>query len=778
MNITRRHLPALGITPTVPWIVLAGGLGAVDELSRFSTSRAQELLTVALAVFFSVLLMQLMFAAVGQANRRTALLVLLVAVALWAAGSAILNGTSDPDLTRFPSPGEGFFLVSYMGIAAFLVLDARDRVVASAATWLETTVICGGAACIAGAVLISPVAADFGGSGLALLLALLYPLIDSVLALLVLAQVVLRLRHLDRRSVSLCAGFTLWAVADAQFTQNLSRGTYDYTIVNDLCWGAGFAFVVWAATQRSPRAARPQPRRMSGGLMITASGVAIAVLVMRPSGTIGVYLLWPAVVTMLAAGGRLVVALRESNQANEAFALSRSDDLTMLPNRRAILARLDQALLTPTPLSLMILDLDGFKDINDTLGHLAGDVVLQVIGHRMRSVLPGNVMIARLGGDEFAAIVSCADQLALMETARVILDSVREPVTVDGVEVTTDASVGITTRTTTDTRSGELLRRADVAMYQAKRSRAGVLLYDPEADDFSVKKLQLSEDLRKGITDGQIALWYQPQIDAHTNEVDGLEALVRWNHPEHGLLSPALFLPAARRAGLMLRLSEEVARLAVDDLHHWTASGLHLRVAINCAPPELMSGAFMPRLYEFLKSRDVDMSQLTIEVTEDSFLAEPERARTVLLDIRNRGLHIAIDDYGTGFSSLSYLRDLPINELKIDRSFISTMTTDHRSRMIVASTIQMAHAIGLRTVAEGIEDEATAKDLIHLGVDVLQGYHFAKPMPGREVQEWLGNRDSGQLQAAVQARRAHPRATHRLHDVACHTALEGIPAAR
>ncbi|MBV9594263.1 MAG: EAL domain-containing protein, partial [Actinobacteria bacterium] len=279
--------------------------------------------------------------------------------------------------------------------------------------------------------------------------------------------------------------------------------------------------------------------------------------------------------------------------------------------------------------------------------------------------------------------------------------------------------------------------RADVAMYQAKVSRSGPMLYDAAQDEFSRPRLRLAEDLRKGIADGQLRLVYQPQVDTASQEVQGLEALVRWEHPTQGELQPFKFLPAARRAGLMSSLSEEIARIAISDLSDWHKAGLPVRVAINCAPPELLSGVFVTRLYALLAERPEVLEHLVVELTEDSFLSEPERAREIIEDMRGRKLQIAIDDYGTGYSSLSYLRDLPVQELKIDRSFVSAIRSDRRTRMIVASTVQMAAALELRTVAEGVEDAATAADLVSLGVDVLQGYHLARPMPAGDVETWL-----------------------------------------
>ena len=357
----------------------------------------------------------------------------------------------------------------------------------------------------------------------------------------------------------------------------------------------------------------------------------------------------------------------------------------------------------------------------------------------MRATLPPDVVIARLGGDEFAIISTTEDEIALLGTARDILDALAEPLLVDGIEIALSASIGIALHADSDPGSSELLRRADVAMYQAKLSRMGSALYDPHLDDFSRPRLQLAEELRRGIAAGQLALWYQPQIDAVTQEVCALEALIRWNHPTQGMLSPAVFLPVARRAGLMLMLSDEVARQAVAAAKELRAKGLEHRIAINCAPPELLSGVFLPRLYDALDAAGVPASALVVEVTEDSFLADPERARAVVVDMHKHELQISIDDYGTGFSSLSYLRDLPVQELKIDRSFVATTLADPRSRMIVLSTLQMAHGLGMRVVAEGVENAATAVELIQMGIDVLQGYHMARPMPLAEIEPWIRN---------------------------------------
>ena len=722
----------------VGWLIIATYLAASIALGPKSDGNvAQVLLVWSLTVFFAVLLIRLLCAAIANPKRRAALLVLMVSVALWAAGASVVNASKLSETPHFPAPGEWLFLASYVGMACFLIIDERHRVRRGLATWLDVIVICGGTACVSASLILLPVASQFGNGGLPLLLGMLYPVLEIALTLLVVAQVVLRIRPSARQAATMCAGFLLLAFADGQFVTSAASATYTFSAVLDVIWASAFALIVGNACRSRRTVLAAVPRRQGPAVMVAAGAAATVALALPPSAGIGPFLTAAATITLAAAGGQLVLALKEAKKAAEALALSTTDDLTMLPNRRAVRNRLDELLESPAPLALMILDMDGFKEINDTLGHAAGDTVLQLAAHRMRSAMPSSAMIARLGGDEFAFVMPTEDEIALLEAAKVVLDALAEPLSADGIEIALSASIGITVRAESDRNSGELLRRADIAMYQAKLCLEGAVLYDPHHDDFSRPRLQLAEELRRGIPSGQLVLWYQPQIDSSTMQVCGLEALIRWNHPTHGMLSPAEFLPVARRAGLMLMLSDEVARHAVAAAKRLNAHGLHQPIAINCAPPELLSGFFIPRLYSALESADVPASSLIVEITEDSLLADPVRARTILQEMREHGLQISIDDYGTGFSSLSYLRDLPVEELKIDRSFIARMLTDQRSRTIVESTLQMAHGLGLRIVAEGVEDAPTASELVAMGVDVLQGYHIARPMPLSDVQAWI-----------------------------------------
>jgi EAL domain-containing protein (putative c-di-GMP-specific phosphodiesterase class I) len=325
----------------------------------------------------------------------------------------------------------------------------------------------------------------------------------------------------------------------------------------------------------------------------------------------------------------------------------------------------------------------------------------------------------------------------MMELANLLLIEIRQQFVIDSISLTVDASIGITTRQATDTSSGELLRRADVAMYEAKEGRTNIALYDPDTDEFSRERLSLADELRRAIDDNQLVLWYQLQLDASTGMICGFEGLVRWQHPSRGLLSPAEFLPVARRCGLMQALSDEIGRIAVQDLVKWRNEGASPKIALNIAAPELLSGIMVPRLATLLDVAGLPTCNVLLEVTEDLFLADPERARSELLRIQGFGFEISIDDYGSGFSSLSYLRDLPISELKLDRSFVTTACTDARTQMIAASTLRMAAALGLRSVVEGVEDAATAAEFVRLGADVLQGFHLSRPVPPEQVPDLL-----------------------------------------
>ena len=730
-----RLSPVIKTLILLMWLVVVSGVAGAVWLRGASTSRVQGPLLVVLAAFFLLLVLVLCLSAARDRRSRPAVAALVGGILAWGAGSAALNTAEYIEVQTFPTPGETLFLLAYLGFATFLLLDVPRRTNRAAAVWLEAAVVCGGAVCLASALLLTPVAGSLNTEGLAQLLAVLYPLLDLVLAAMVLVQITVGERRWEARSVLLILGLVALAIADSSFLLYGAGGTYSTSTGLDALWGFSLALIGTAgALPRRPLAHEVRAQRTStlaGGAL-----VAVVVLVLRPEGDIGLYVTVPAVLTLTAAGVRMSMAIRDARGAAAAVLLSRTDELTGLANRRAVLADLSARFGGSDPLALILLDLDGFKEINDSLGHAAGDTVLTAVAERLLDTVP-DATIARLGGDEFAIILATADHGLLMTLARQVHEVLLAPLQVENLEIAIRSSIGIAVAGPEDVDGPDLLRRADVAMYDAKQTRAGALVYDPARDGFSRQRLRLGEELRRGIAEGQLVVWYQPQVDARTRRVVSVEALVRWEHPKLGLLQPGTFIPGARRSGLMLALTEAVLGQAVQDAICWRKEGFEFRVSINSAPPELLGGTLLPVLYEALASSGLPPDTLVVEVTEDSFLSEPAHARQTLLELREHDVEISVDDYGTGFSSLAYLRDLPIQELKMDRSFVNTVTEDPRSRVIVESTTQMAHAMGMRLVAEGVEDEVTARALTEMGVDLLQGFHVARPMPAAAVAPWI-----------------------------------------
>lgn len=716
------------------WLVLAVGLvvGLVSTRGRLDEVPADVVLS-GLSAFFGVVLARLLVAAVLDRERRAARVVLLLAVASWAAGSAALHQEQVTD-QHFPGPAEYFFLPAYVGFVSFLLIDSR-RAHGGLKSWLETGLMVGAMVSVAAALLTSPLAAGLPVEGAGLLLFLLYPLVDFSLVLLLVGQLASGARGRGRDSVLLLAGTALLVALDLQYAVELADGVYYATLATDVLYGVAFALLATGAC--SPRSGAPPLRRhrSRAQLVVVAAVVALGALALRPDGSTSVVVTVTAVLTLAAVVARLMVALHEAQGAAEALRLSRTDELTGLHNRRGLLEDLRTGLAGGSPPALLLMDLDRFKEVNDGLGHTVGDQLLQEVGRRLVLALPEEARVARIGGDEYAVLLPDPGDLPLLLLARRVRQAVSRRVQVDGVDLRVGASVGVA-RSTAGLDAVEVLRRADVAMYQAKQGRLGESLYDPAHDAFTRDRLEQVELLRQGIEGGQLEVWYQPLVSAATQQVVAVEALVRWRHPVLGPLPPVAFLPEARRSGLMPALTECVVDLVLADAVRWDREGRRFQVGLNCAPPELLGDRFLPHLVAGLGRAGLPAGRLCVEVTEDSFVTDPDRARRALQELQDHGVVVAIDDYGTGFSSLAYLRDLPVHSLKLDRSFLRGLDSDD-ARTIVESTLHMAHALRLELVAEGVEDAATAATLVAMGVDVLQGFHFARPMPADELGPWV-----------------------------------------
>ena len=426
--------------------------------------------------------------------------------------------------------------------------------------------------------------------------------------------------------------------------------------------------------------------------------------------------------------------------------LASLDDLTRLANRRSFYETADEQLQrlhdAQLEAAVMLVDLDRFKEINDTLGHHTGDALLQEVAARMRTSLPEALALARLGGDEYAALLlgQRGDDWAITAAQR-FLSSLDQSVELDGLDLHINASVGVAVR-----RHGEdrqtLLRQADIAMYRAKGRGGGIEVYCPAHAIHTREHVELASELGTALHNDEIRLHYQPKVDILTDTTHGVEALIRWQHPVHGLLLPERFVPIAERHGLMRKLTLRVLMLALQQAQQWQRAGRELRIAVNLAPESLLDARFPDEVLEMLGSTGVSARMLQLEITENTLLIDPERILQAITRLGEAGLKFALDDYGTGYSSLAYLSILPIDELKIDRSFVSNLVSDENNVVIVRSTIQMARELGFHVVAEGVEDHATRQQLFRFGCDTAQGNYLSPPLPAAELEEWIDIRSN------------------------------------
>lgn len=436
---------------------------------------------------------------------------------------------------------------------------------------------------------------------------------------------------------------------------------------------------------------------------------------------------------------RDVTELRRRERQLEHQALH--DTLTGLPNRALLSDRLDHAVQAARRhdhhVSLMLLDLDGFKDVNDTLGHHVGDMLLAEIGKRLQVPVRDGDTVARLGGDEFAVLLPGAEARRAKQIAERVRDAILQPITVLGdLRLEVGASIGIAIFPMHAREPGKLMQCADVAMYAAKAGPAKVVCYDPAYDSSNIRQLRLSGELRRAIELRHIGLEYQPKLNLQTRTVTHVEALARWQHPRLGRVSPEEFVGHAERSGLIIPLTRLIVEGVLDQMRAWDEDGIFLNAAINLSPRTLHDPAVPDLLRALIEDRGIATERLTLEITETAISLDPQRAFANLNRIAGIGVRLSIDDFGTGYSSLSYLQQLPLAELKIDRRFVINMLSSESDVVIVRSTIDLAHNLGLHVVAEGIENARHVDMLTQLECDYGQGYHIARAMPGGAFKNW------------------------------------------
>jgi diguanylate cyclase len=645
-----------------------------------------------------------------------------------------------------PAPSDAFFLscnVAFIIGIAILTQSSFGRVHASVR--LDGAIAGLAIAAVAGLFWFEHVL-HLSGRPFQAAVDLAYPIFDLVLIVLLVAGLAPQHFRPNRTTVMLMTGVGFSVTGGVIFLNQATDGTYRAGTLLGASWLMSFFIIGLTATMRD--------RRRSGNDRASVSSSAGLAVVPVVFGVVSLAVLTNSidrhdsvVVAMLAISAlalvicRMAVSLREVRQSMANYQDARTDYLTGLPNRRAFLERLESSLNSgPDPAGgtgVLLVDLDGFKEVNDALGHTAGDVLLCVVAKRFENRLGSRGVLARLGGDEYAFFCPVTNEDELVAMAYELVATLSDPCVLDGTSVRVGASIGVALGRADAGTSGELLRCADVAMYDAKRTHAGVSAYRPEADPHSRERLALIDALRDAISTRTLIMYYQPTLDMSTGTIRGLEALVRWPHPTLGLLYPDTFIPLAEQNGLMPELTRAVLDMAVGEAARLDRAGYALGMSVNISRYDLVDEDLARSVDGVLTLNGFPPERLTLEVTESALGGDPQRAERCVCQLRSLGVRVSIDDFGVGYSSMSQLLGLAIDELKIDKSFTLALTSDPRAQAIVRSTIELARALSLTLVAEGIETEEVLLTLQGLGAEVGQGYLIARPLPSEQLEAYL-----------------------------------------
>jgi diguanylate cyclase (GGDEF)-like protein len=669
-----------------------------------------------------------------------------IGLTLYALGNLLwsiwLGQEANPPI---PSISDGLWLalypLSYAGIVGFARL--RDARRLPAGVWLDGLIAGSGLAALGAALVFGPVLASAKGRPWAVATELAYPIADLLLAALVVGVLALRGWRLDRTWGLLGGGFLLLAIADCLYAAQVANGASQPSAITNLFYLLAVTLMALAAWQPDSDEA---PERLAGWSVLAVpagfSLVALGLLFYDHAHKLDPLSFGLASLTLCATTLRVGLAFRDVRALARAQHLAATDDLTALPNRRLFFSRAGEAIAAldrgTQGLSVVVMDLDNFKELNDTLGHSAGDSLLRQIGPRLQKVLRTTDTLARLGGDEFAILLDPQpDQRGVAQVAEKLLAALAAPFAIRGLSVRITASLGIASLPDDAMDLDDLLKCADVAMYQAKATHAGFAHYARERDTNSRERLGIAAALAHALDNHGVEVHFQPIADTRSRRITGVEALVRMRRANGDLVAPLDFLAAAEHGGLSRALTREVLSAALDQLACWRAAGYALYVAVNTTVADLLDVDFPREVADALTSRNLPPEALAIEITETSLLSDPVRIGAVLEALRQVGVVLSLDDFGTGYSSLTHLKSLPVAQLKIDRSFITSMCLDATDAAIVEGTVRLAHTLGIVVVAEGVEDEPTWAALDALGCDDIQGYHLGRPVPGPQLEAQL-----------------------------------------
>ncbi len=631
--------------------------------------------------------------------------------------------------------GLSFYPLAGLALARFI---RAERSEGASNGWADA-VVCGiGALALISFLALDPATASMRGGKLTNVFPLIYPVCDVFLLVLVMGGLQ-AWRH-SRSGKYLVAAVGCSFVSN---TANLFFNTDNSNMFADritYLWLVSAALLALIAVEPTPSTERTGAN-VSLGVPFAFAMTSVTLLILDRFRSVHPIALVLSGTTLAAAAVRASMAFQELRTLTQTRREARTDELTQLPNRRSFSEMIGRT-VAPTfdrsPVAVLMVDLDGFKVINDTLGHHTGDELLREVARRFTATLAPGDMLARLGGDEFGIVVQPREEPGwALAAANRLVESLQDRMELDGVPIQVRASVGASLYPDHGDTPSLLLQRADVAMYEAKRNGGGVRFYSQSFDRNSREQLEHLEELRNAIDLDQLVLYYQPKVRFVDGTLTGVEALVRWEHPTRGLLSPADFLPLATEGGLLPKLTRKVLAIAVEQAGRWHAQGESLGISVNVGTVDVVDATFPNFVEEVLARNHLPAALLTIEITEDSVIEDPVRTAQIVARLRQLGTKVSIDDFGAGYASLSLLRELDLDELKLDKSLVDEVDTSSRQKALVRAAVGLAHALGLSLVAEGVESADAWRELQLLDCDVAQGYLVSRPLSNPDLQAWL-----------------------------------------
>jgi len=678
---------------------------------------------------------------VSRRPGRALALTLGLSITSWALGDLVLTAESLGGATP-PTPSLadvfyiGFYPLAYVATVIFIRGDMRRLTTPS---WLDGAVASLGTASVCAAFVFERVLHSTGGDPAATATNLAYPIGDVLLLSLIMGGSTVVPGRRKAAWLLMATGLAVNAVGD---TANLFGTSFGASrtgfIFNAIAWPASLLALSVSVWLR-PRPADLQAVQKPASFIIPGLSAASALAVLFVGNLRGTsrLSLGLATATLLLAGIRLALSVRGLRSlSQERRRQSITDELTGLGNRRFLNTTLDsffaeyQVAEQPRTIAFLFIDLNHFKEVNDTFGHSVGDSLLMQLGPRLSACVRRSDLLIRLGGDEFVVVLVDADADYATTVAQRLTEGLAEPFMIDAARVHIDASIGIAVAPADATDPAGLLWCADVAMYRAKMAGLPFTTYQPDLDRAG-NRLLLLDELRTAIDERQLVLHYQPQLDLRTGEIVAVESLLRWRHPRLGIVPPLEVLSLAEEAGLMESITALVLNDSLAQCAAWRRAGKNLSVSVNISPVNLLDPRFTAHVRDLLDSHQVPAEALVLEITETTAIRHFDRSQTVIEELRDLGIVVAIDDFGAGFTSLGHLSNLAVKELKLDRGFIAALAGDGRGRALdlIRATIELGHALGLRIVAEGIEDSATLELLSGLGCDLGQGYFISTPKP-------------------------------------------------